>query len=163
MQVYLNGCGTFRKLPIFSANRTEMHRHWHVRVVAIVITGELAEGPAHAAVWLRPTACVNRRAHTGPSLSRPLSCGATSNSAVLQTTTVNSFDREIETSNRRGLRMNGSSRRGNCGYETVAETAMMSFSSRPDFQQSLNEGDIIVIPINEIPERESRNLTVISE
>lgn len=45
MQVYLNDCGTFRKLPIFSANRTEMHRHWHVRVVAIVITGELAERP----------------------------------------------------------------------------------------------------------------------
>jgi len=49
-----------------------------------------------------------------------------SNNAVLQTTIVSNFEREMATRSRRGSGMNCSSFRANCGSDTVAETATMS-------------------------------------
>ena len=99
----------------------------HVGVHSHLSVNELGEGSrprrvGAAAGRLREQPCPDRPASRAPS------SGATSNNVVLQTTTVNSFEREIATSNRRGLRINRSSRRANSGSETVAETAMISRS-----------------------------------
>jgi hypothetical protein len=103
-----------------------IHTDWHDGVFLRLLTGEFAEGSYPRRIGVTPDYLREQPHPQGPSSRRSLSAGATSNTAVLQTTMVNSRDREMAASKRHGLRINRVSWRTSSGSEIVPETAMMS-------------------------------------